>query len=131
MKIEEKTIDLDARLWVEYDGVDVKTAKGRMSLTGRDEDAYLKVFNHFGRLYKLFLFEDGHWVDSETGAAPRPFDEEQAGHLPSAPPAGKAGRAPGKTAKTTTAKKKGNPAKTTAAKKQTAKQPAARAKASK
>ena len=107
MKVSDKTLAFDKHLWVQFDGVDVKETGSEVKLTARDEEAYLKVFNHFGRLLKLFIFEDGKWVDSETGLAARPFDEAQAGHLPEAAPgaAKKKGAAKNKTAKSKAAEK--------------------------
>ncbi len=86
MKVSDKTLAFDKNLWVQFDGVDVKETGGEVKLTARDEEAYLKVFNHFGRVLKLYIFEDGKWVDSDTGLAAKPFDELQAGHLPEAAP---------------------------------------------
>ncbi len=101
MKVSDKTLAFDKNLWVQFDGVDVKKSGGEVKLTARDEEAYLKVFNHFGRVLKLYVFEDGKWVDSDNGMPPRPFDESQAGHLPDAPP----GTAKKKPAKKSAAKK--------------------------
>ena len=86
MKVSDKTLAFAKNLWVQFDGVDAKETGGELKLTARDGEAYLKVFNHFGRLLKLYTFEDGKWMDSETGLAARPFDETQAGHLPEAAP---------------------------------------------
>ena len=107
MKVSDKTLAFDKHLWVQFDGVDIKETGSEVKLTARDEEAYLKVFNHFGRLLKLFIFEDGKWVDSETGLAARPFDEAQAGHLPEAAPGAvkKKGAAKNKTAKSKAAEK--------------------------
>lgn len=115
MEVADKTLAFDRGLWVQYGGVDVAEDGARIVVTGRDEDSYLKVFNHFGRVLKLYTFEAGRWVDADTGMAPQPLDEAQAGHLPAtgAPPkpparAGKTGAkaAPAKAqAKRTTAKR--------------------------
>ena len=114
MKISDKTLAFDKHLWVRFDGVDVKETGGEVKLTARDEEAYLKVFNHFGRVLKLFIFENGQWVDSDTGLAAKPFDELQAGRLPEAPPGATRIKAGGKKA-----------AKSKAPKKKAAKKPAA------
>ena len=114
MKVSDKTLAFDKHLWVQFDGVDVKETGGEVKLTARDEEAYLKVFNHFGRVLKLFIFENGQWVDSDTGLAAKPFDELQAGRLPEAPPGATRIKAGGKKA-----------AKSKAPKKKAAKKPAA------
>ena len=82
MKAEGKKLVLDRRLWVHYDGVSVKESGDDLVLTANDEEAWLKVLNHFGRVHKLFTFEEGNWVDAETGLPPESLDEAQAGHLP-------------------------------------------------
>ena len=82
MKAEGKKLTLDRRLWVHYDGVSVKESGDERVLTAHDEDAWLKVLNHFGRVHKLFTFADGTWLDAETGLPPESLDESQAGHLP-------------------------------------------------
>lgn len=106
MKVSDKTLAFDKNLWVQFEGVRVKEAGGEIKLTARDDEAYLKVFNHFGRVLKLFIFEDGKWVDSDTGLAAKPFDESQAGHLPDAPPGTKTKKPVKKTTVKTTVKTK-------------------------
>lgn len=81
MKVEGKTLEFDSSLWVEYGGVDVEPRGASLAVTGRDDDSYLKVLSHFGRVLKLYTFEAGHWVDADTGAEPLPLDESQAGHV--------------------------------------------------
>ena len=85
MEISGKTIRFPDTLWVQHGGVNVKHEEGAVAVAGVDEDSYLKVFNHFGRVLKLYTFEDGQWVDSATGAAPMALDESLAGHVPAAP----------------------------------------------
>jgi hypothetical protein len=93
MQVSGKTLTFDRTLWVQYDGVDVQASGSQVAITGRDEESYLKVLNHFGRVLKLYTFEDGRWVDADTGGAAQPFDETQAGRLtaaaapPGTPPA--------------------------------------------
>jgi hypothetical protein len=84
MQVHDKTISIDRSVWMQHGGVDVQERGGQIALTGRDDDSYLKVFNHFGRVLKLYTFEDGRWVDADTGVAAQPFDDSQAGHLPAA-----------------------------------------------
>lgn len=134
MQVEGKTLTIGKSLWVQYGGVDVTEQGDRLSLTGRDEDAYLKVLNHFGRVLKLYTFEGGRWLDADTGLAAQPFDEAQAGRLPAAPAGKPAGKASGKGSRTAAGKAAAAPAKagasrkTATARKGTAKGKAAAAK---
>lgn len=127
MKFSDKTLAFDKHLWVQFDGVDMKETGGEVKLTGRDEESYLKVFNHFGRVLKLYIFEDGKWVDSDTGLAARPFDESHAGRLPDAPPGAAKKVAAKKAAKNKAAKEPAE--KKTAVKKPAEKKSAAAKKA--
>ncbi|HKI98087.1 MAG TPA: hypothetical protein VKB51_06390 [bacterium] len=86
MQVHDKTLTFDRSLWVQHGGVDVAEQEGRIVVTGRDEDSYLKVFNHFGRVLKLYTFEAGRWVDADTGGPAQALDESQAGHLPGGEP---------------------------------------------
>ena len=86
MQVSGKTLTFDRTLWVQYDGVDVQASGSQVAITGRDEASYLKVLNHFGRVLKLYTFEDGRWVDADTGGVAQPFDETQAGRLTAAAP---------------------------------------------
>ncbi|MDH5753368.1 MAG: hypothetical protein OEZ59_13240 [Deltaproteobacteria bacterium] len=99
MKVSERTLEFDATLWVQHSGVDVARRGDNLAVTAREEEAWLKVFNHFGRLHKLYIFEEGRWIDGDTGAPPEALDEAEAGHL--AAPANKkarTGKTGGKTA---------------------------------
>lgn len=68
-------------LWVQLGGVKVKNEDGSVAIEGVDEDSYLKVFNHFGRVLRLYTFENDQWVDSATGVAPIALDEKAAGQV--------------------------------------------------
>jgi hypothetical protein len=92
MQVEGKTLIFGRTLWVQHGGVDVQARGAQLVVTGRDDDSYLKVFNHFGRVHKLFTFEEGSWVDADTGLPAQGLDESQAGRLPRAPSAAR--RAP-------------------------------------
>jgi len=85
MRAEPDTLHLDRTLWVQYGGVDAHADGNELVLTARNdldpEEVYCKVFNHFGRVLKLFTFEQGRWVDAATGAPPGPFDESLAGRI--------------------------------------------------
>ena len=84
MEIEGKEIRFAHDLWVQYGGVRVAEKGQRMQVEGVDEESYLKVLNHFGRVLKLFTFEGGQWVDADTGLPARGVDEAQAGRIPEA-----------------------------------------------
>lgn len=126
MEVSGKTIKFSNTLWVQHGGVRVKNENKSVFVEGVDDESYLKVFNHFGRVLRLYTFEGGQWVDSATGATPTTLDESLAGQVPAAkhastvkaaakPAVGGARRkAAGKkkataktTAKTATAKKNG------------------------
>jgi sRNA-binding protein len=81
MEVSGKTIRFPNTLWVQHGGVKVKNEGGLVALEGIDEDSYLKIFNHFGRVLKLYTFENDQWVDAATGAAPTTLDESVAGHV--------------------------------------------------
>jgi hypothetical protein len=114
MQADGKKLKFSKTLWVQYEGVDTSEEGDQVCLEGRGEDSYVKVFNQYGRLLKLYTFSGGHWTDSETGQAPAGFDETQAGHLSAPAPAMATAKAPAKKpAKKAPAKK---PAKKPAAK---------------
>lgn len=83
MKFSQTVLEFDKTLWVQYGGgVEIKEKGSTLALTGKEEEAYLKVLNHFGRVMKLYTFDDGRWVDAESGLPATPFDETLAGRLP-------------------------------------------------
>ncbi len=82
MQIEGKTLSFDKSLWVQFGGVDIEERGEQIAVTGQDEESYLKVFNHFGRLLKLYTFETGNWLDADTALPAQPFDDSRAGRLP-------------------------------------------------
>lgn len=84
MQANGNTLTFSRSLWVQYGGVDAAERGDELAVTGLDEDSFLKVFNHFGRVLKLYTFEDGRWVDTDTGLPAGDLDESQAGRLPSA-----------------------------------------------
>ncbi len=92
MQVEGKKLRFGNTLWVQHGGAKVSQQNDTVLVEGIDEDSYLKIFNNFGRVLKLYTFEPeaGRWIDSATGAAPAPLDETLAGHVP--PPAAKAPR---------------------------------------
>lgn len=108
MEIDGKTITLDASLWAQYDNVAVRSAGDKIVLEGRDEESYLKIFNHFGRVLTLLVFEEGQWVEAGSGTPVHHVDLSQAGFVAAAtPPAGMTRSArPGAKAKAGSAKAK-------------------------
>lgn len=85
MKVTGKTIQIPNTLWVQHGGVNIKNKGEEVILEAVDEDSYLKVFNHFGRVLKLYIYDGKQWVDSSTGSAPIALDESRAGRVPPAP----------------------------------------------
>ena len=82
MKIDGKRIRFAKELWVQTGGVKTVESSSERIVEGIDENSYVKVLNHFGRALKLFTFEDGRWMDSETGLESTGFDERIAGRVP-------------------------------------------------
>ena len=82
MEVSGKTIKFSNTLWVQHGGVRVKNEKDTVLVEGVDDESYLKIFNHFGRVLRLYSFEEGQWVDSATGATPTTLDESLAGQVP-------------------------------------------------
>jgi hypothetical protein len=99
MQVDGSKLKFDKTLWVQYEGVDSAEEGDQLVVTARSDDAYVKVFNQFGRLLKLYTFANGHWIDSETGTEPAGFDERQAGRLTAQPAAAPAARKPAAKAK--------------------------------
>ena len=82
MKIDGKRIRFAKELWVQTGGVKTAESGSERIVEGIDEDSYVKVLNHFGRALKVFTFEDGRWMDSDTGLESTGFDERIAGRVP-------------------------------------------------
>jgi hypothetical protein len=87
MQVEGSKLKFEKTLWVQFEGVDTSEEGDLLVVQGRSDDSYVKVFNQFGRLLKLFTFSTGRWVDSETNAEPANLDLSQAGRLPMRPAA--------------------------------------------
>jgi hypothetical protein len=94
MQVDGNKLKFDKTLWVQYEGVESAEEGDQLVVTARSDDAYVKVFNQFGRLLKLYTFSNGRWIDSETGAEPASFDEKQAGRITAQPAAAPAARKP-------------------------------------
>jgi len=92
MKVDGNKLKFEKTLWVQFEGVDTSEEGTLVVVQPRSDDAYVKVFNQFGRLLKLYTFANGQWIDSETGMAPTGFDESQAGRLTTQPTAAPAVR---------------------------------------
>ncbi len=130
MEVSGKTIKFSNTLWVQHGGVRVKNEKETVLVEGVDDESYLKVFNHFGRVLRLYTFEDGQWVDSATGSTPTALDESLAGLVPATQHASTAKPAAGKGARAKSTGKTKAAAKTPAAKKPGAGKAAAKGKPS-
>ena len=109
MDTDAKLLHFPKSLWVEHRGVQVSERAETVTVEGENEDSYLKVFNAFGRVLKLYTFEGGRWIDADTGGTPGPLDDREAGRLPDAPEAVPPPAAPRQKAKTA-AKAGGNKA---------------------
>ena len=101
MDTDAKLLHFPKSLWVEHRGVQVSERADTVTVAGKNEDSYLKVFNAFGRVLKLYTFEGGRWIDVDTGGAPGPLDDREAGRLPGAPEAVPPPAAPRRKAKAT------------------------------
>lgn len=109
-----KQLRLETTLWLQHGNVKIKVDGDFNLLEGENEDAYVKILNHFGRVLKLFTFENGVWEDAETGLPPTGFDASLAGRLPTLdkPGVAKKARAPkAKTSERKTATKAGTKSK--------------------
>ena len=60
MQVDGSKLKFDKTLWVQYEGVDSAEEGDQLAVTARSDDAYVKVFNQFGRLLKLYTFANGH-----------------------------------------------------------------------
>lgn len=85
LEAKGKKLSYSKTLWADHGGVRVKEGKETITVEGVDEDSFVKIFSHFGRVLKLYTFENGGWVDVETGAVPTDFDESMAGTVIPAP----------------------------------------------
>jgi len=85
MQAEGKRLRFDSTLWVQTGGVRTERIDGNTVAEAIEDEAFVKVLNHFGRALKLYVFENDAWVDADTGAAPAAFDAALAGRI--APPA--------------------------------------------
>ena len=121
MEFDGKRISYAQEIWVQHGGVTVLEKAGRITVEGLDDESYFKVFNHFGRVLKLFTFENGHWIDTETGLEAKGLDDSHAGRIPGVistaePPAARKKRPPSRgKASTSGAKKSKSRAKATVA----------------
>ena len=82
---DRKQLRLPDTIWVQYGEVTISHQGDEILVKGNNQDAYLKVLNHFGRVLKLYTHENGEWEDADTGGAPTGFDMTLAGRLPAPP----------------------------------------------
>ncbi len=105
LEAKGKKLRYSKTLWADYGGVRAKEEKDVVSVEGVDEDSYVKILNHFGRVLKLYTFENGEWLDLETGAAPATLDESQAGRVEASAAPAPHTKVPAKPARTAASKK--------------------------
>ena len=74
MKIEDKRVTFPKSLSVKYAGKIVDETETHLTLEGKDEESYLKIFTPFRGVAKLLLYENDHWVDAETLSSIANFD---------------------------------------------------------
>ena len=74
MKIEDKRVTFPKSLSVKYAGKIVEETDTHLTLEGKDEDSFLKIYSPFRGVAKLLLFENNQWVDAETSSAISNFD---------------------------------------------------------
>ncbi len=82
MKIEGNQITFPKTLDVKYSGKLTEETDSQLTIEGEDDDSYLKVYSPFRGIAKLLLFENGHWVDAESGSADFDFSSLGMGNLP-------------------------------------------------
>ena len=81
LEVKGKKLRYSKTLWADFGGVRAMEEKDVVTIEGVDEDSYVEILNHFGRVLKLYTFENGAWLDLETGAAPAGLDETLAGRV--------------------------------------------------
>ena len=74
MKIEDKRVTFPKSLSVKYAGKIVEETDTHLTLEGKDEESYLKIFTPFRGVAKLVLYENERWVDAETLSSISNFD---------------------------------------------------------
>lgn len=74
---EGRRLRVEGNAWMQHGSVvETREEDGVVVLCveeGAEEEAYLKVFNPFGRVSGLFVFQEGHWVDAHSGRPPESF----------------------------------------------------------
>ena len=66
IKVKKKRIIFPTSLDVKFSGKLIKETKLEITLEGKDEESYLKIYNPFHRVAKLILYEGDTWVDSDS-----------------------------------------------------------------
>ena len=74
MKIEDKRVTFPKSLSVKYAGKIVEETDTHLTLEGKDEDSFLKIYSPFRGVAKLLMFENDQWVDAETSSSVSNFD---------------------------------------------------------
>jgi len=82
MKIEGNQVTFPKTLEVKYSGKLTEETESQLTIEGEDEDSYLKIYSPFRGIAKLLLFENGQWVDAESGSSNFDFSSLGMGNLP-------------------------------------------------
>ena len=69
MKIEGNRVTFSKKLEVKYSGNLIEETEEQITLQGADEDSYLKIYSPFRGIAQLLLFENGKWIDAESGSS--------------------------------------------------------------
>ncbi len=69
MKIEGNRITFSKKLEVKFSGNVIEENEEQITLEGVDEDSYLKIYSPFRGIAQLLLFENGKWLDAESGVS--------------------------------------------------------------
>ena len=69
MKIEGNRITFSKKLEVKFSGNFIEENEEQITLEGVDEDSYLKIYSPFRGIAQLLLFENGKWLDAESGVS--------------------------------------------------------------
>ena len=82
MKIEGKRVTFSKKPDVKYSGNLIQTTEDQITLEGVDEDSYIKIYSPFRGIAQLLLFENGKWIDAQSGSSQFDFSSLGLGDLP-------------------------------------------------
>jgi hypothetical protein len=66
MKIDGKRLTFPSALNVKYSATVIEENEHEITIEAEDEESYLKIYTPFRGVAKLFVFENGQWIDAET-----------------------------------------------------------------